>query len=341
MFGKLGRAATVLLVALPCLVSTGLQAAMPAAAEGAGPATDDATIAEADPLLDDPQRGAKAIRQLGDQLPVAAARNDLEPAQLRSLLRNDGTAWVDPQGSVFYVDPAPAGAAGSAASASAAPAAPLAQTFSLHSNPGANLTILLDFDGADVSGTGWNDSYGVTPGSQPAWDPAGDGAGFSDSEKLAVQQVWSSVAEDYAPFDVDVTTEDTGPQTLERASSADPVYGTRVLITPVTTPSRRSAPATAEGWPTSASSTASGPTASRPGCSRRRWATTRRTSPRPQPTRPGTTSASATTARRRSATTQATASGRRSWAWATTARSCSGAPARTPAPTTRRTTSPS
>ena len=110
--------------------------------------------------------------------------------------------------------------------------APLSETFSLHSNPGANLTILLDFDGAYVAGTVWNTEAGVTPATHPAWDPAGDGPAFNDTERRMVQQVWAMVAEDYAPFDVDVTTEDRGADALVRSSSGDSVYGTRVLITP-------------------------------------------------------------------------------------------------------------
>jgi hypothetical protein len=111
---------------------------------------------------------------------------------------------------------------------------PLAQTFSLHSNPDSSLKIFLDVDGADVSGTSWNSSYGVLAGAHPAWDPAGNGPSFTDSELLAVQEVWAIVAEDYAPFGVDVTTQDPGQAGLVRSSTSDTAYGTRVLITPST-----------------------------------------------------------------------------------------------------------
>jgi hypothetical protein len=202
------------------------------------------TVAQADPadarvedthlvasprLLHGPARGERAIRRLGDRLSVAAARNDLRAGQLRSLLRDDTTAWVDRDGRVYFVEPALETTGPSAPTAPAV--APLAETFSLHSNPGADLTIFLDVDGADVSGTAWNDG-GVTPGQHPAWDPAGDGAGFSDDELLVVQQVWAIVAEDYAPFGVDVTTEDPGHDGLVRTDPLDTTYGTRVLISP-------------------------------------------------------------------------------------------------------------
>ncbi len=137
-------------------------------------------------------------------------------------------------GSVFYIDPVPERSA-SLSSSPESPApriAPAADTFALHSNAGASRTILLDFDGSDVSGTAWNNYYGVTPTTQPAWDPAGDGPAFNLDERLKIQQVWAIVAEDYAPFDVDVTTEDPGPDGIVRDSSSDSTYGTRVLITP-------------------------------------------------------------------------------------------------------------
>jgi hypothetical protein len=206
--------------------------AAPAPRGAAVPADALTTSATTGPLLDAPQHGSKAIRQLGDQLDVAAARNDLRPAELRTLLRTDETAWVDTSGAVYYVDPARDSAPGAGATPATAQVAPLPETFALHSNPGASLTILLDFDGANVSGTQWNTQKNVTPGNQPAWDPAHDGPTFSDSEKIAVQQVWAVVAEDYAPFNVDVTTADPGDAGLVRSSSSDTTYGTRVLVTP-------------------------------------------------------------------------------------------------------------
>lgn len=229
---RISARARVTAVVLATCLGLGALAAVPTAAAKDPvdrPATE--TIVPAEPLLDEPLNGGEAIQELGDQLATAAARNDLRPAELTSLLREDETAWVDPQGAVFYIDPAPERPS-RATPPVASPSAPLAETFSLHSKPGASLTILLDFDGATVSGTAWNEANGVLPGAHPAWDPAGDGAAFSAAERLAVQQVWAIVAEDYAPFDVDVTTQDPGADALLRSSSADSVYGTRVLVTP-------------------------------------------------------------------------------------------------------------
>ena len=39
------------------------------------------------------------------------------------------------------------------------------------------------------------------------------------------------MSEDYAPFDIDVTTQDPGTAAITRSSSTDEAYGTRVLVT--------------------------------------------------------------------------------------------------------------
>ncbi|MET1060463.1 MAG: fibronectin type III domain-containing protein, partial [Nocardioides sp.] len=119
------------------------------------------------------------------------------------------------------------------ASLSAAPAGPFPydQTFRLHSRPGALRTIYLDFDGQDVSETAWNQGpdrirSGFYPGMSVDGDPA-----FTEAEQDIVQDVWQRVAEDYAPFEVDVTTEDPGAAALTRSGTADQVFGMRALVT--------------------------------------------------------------------------------------------------------------
>jgi hypothetical protein len=54
---------------------------------------------------------------------------------------------------------------------------------------------------------------------------------FSDAELTEIQRAWQVVAEDYAPFDVNVTTKDPGTAAIDRTSSSDLVYGTRAVIT--------------------------------------------------------------------------------------------------------------
>ena len=137
--------------------------------------------------------------------------------------------WVDQTGVLFVKDdtlppPAPAG------TPDAAPF-PNNQTFTLHSRPGAQRVLFLDFDGQAVSGTAWNSS-GISTDPQPAFDLDGSPQTWSQSEHDVVQSVYQRVAEDYAPFDLDVTTEDPGDDALHRTSAADQRFGTRVLISP-------------------------------------------------------------------------------------------------------------
>jgi PKD repeat protein len=58
-------------------------------------------------------------------------------------------------------------------------------------------------------------------------DPA-----FSDAEKAVVQESFRRIAEHFAPWDVDVTTEDPGVESLRKTSTGDLAYGIRVVIGP-------------------------------------------------------------------------------------------------------------
>ena len=61
-------------------------------------------------------------------------------------------------------------------------AVPLSNAFLLHSRPTATKTIYLDFDGFTCVGTSWNTSNNITTIVSPAYDPAGNGAAFTDAE---------------------------------------------------------------------------------------------------------------------------------------------------------------
>ena len=107
---------------------------------------------------------------------------------------------------------------------------PLDQTFTLHSAPGASKVIYLDFDGHTTSGTQWITEF--TSGddfTSPAFSYQGDST-FSDAEKERIQNIWRRVAEDYIPFNVDVTTEDPGSSALRKSGLFDDEWGVRVVI---------------------------------------------------------------------------------------------------------------
>ncbi len=90
----------------------------------------------------------------------------------------------------------------------AAAAIPIASVPVYHSRPGATRIIYLDFNGHIVTGTQWNTGTGSSPSYDCLpYDLDGDITTFSDEEQTRIQRIWARVAEDYAPFEVDVTTE--------------------------------------------------------------------------------------------------------------------------------------
>jgi hypothetical protein len=174
-----------------------------------------------------------------DRLARVARTHGMSIAEVRDLLADDATVHIGPDDRLVYVEHAGA-APGSPALAegSQALAVPLDETFRLHSNPTAGKKIYLDVDGATVADTVWNQfPYNLPAGTYGGWDPSADGESFNDAELAMVQEVWERVAEDFAPFDVDVTTENPGPDGLARTDASDTAYGVRALITSDPAPS--------------------------------------------------------------------------------------------------------
>ena len=139
---------------------------------------------------------------------------------------------VDPQGNIYVVDsllrPPPPSAEYQAAHASeAALTASLSEseTFALHSKPGATNVVYLDFNGHTITNTAWNSSYGVTSWTARPYDMDGSPTTFNTTELSNITSIWRRIAEDYAPFNVDVTTQE--PTTLTNTTG-------RILITPGT-----------------------------------------------------------------------------------------------------------
>ena len=209
----------------------------------AGPDEPPAPAPDLDLDLAGPVRGADAVEALGDDLATLAELRGLTAADLAAAF-DDPTLGVTPDGTLFYTEDHGAAqvdagedhadhdhaATGGEASVAAAAVAPLSQTFALQSKPGSARTIFLDFDGHTVSGTQWNTQFGVPSGFHVGYSLDGDYGSFTDEERQFVQDVWQRVAEDYAPFDVNVTTQDPGLAALVRSTSTDGTFGTRALI---------------------------------------------------------------------------------------------------------------
>jgi hypothetical protein len=168
--------------------------------------------------------GAKAIALLDKDLDAVAHWYGMSSNGFRQLLLTDTSVHLDRKGRVLHIDGgvptdapqgtqaggvARAGTTSAAATAVATNPFPLDQTFKLHTRPGSTRVLYLNFTGQ---------------GSNPAFDLDNLPGTFSLAEQTLIQKVWQRVAEDYAPFDVDITTE----------SPAVPAgkTGATILITP-------------------------------------------------------------------------------------------------------------
>lgn len=129
-------------------------------------------------------------------------------------------------GEIFYIDNGlplssePTDFAGSTSSK-----VPLDQVPTLHSHEPATQKIYLDFNGHVVSGTGWNELNQGHTIHAPAFDLDGDASTFNDEELAVIEDVWARVSEDFAPFEIDVTTEAPSVRSLRSGLQA-----IRVLI---------------------------------------------------------------------------------------------------------------
>jgi hypothetical protein len=175
-----------------------------------------------------------ATRPLGDafaDLDTAtrariAANHDITIEKLRQLA-SDPTLYVTAGGLLQFRDMPPPEVSNRGSEAPAGPF-PNASTFLLHSRPSATRVLYLDFDGYQLpAGTYWNEGSSY---SALRFDL--DGApGFNQAEHDAIQNTWQRIAEDYAPFDIDVTTQAPPPGVLSRANHPDPKFGGTLVFT--------------------------------------------------------------------------------------------------------------
>jgi uncharacterized protein YdeI (BOF family) len=75
----------------------------------------------------------------------------------------------------------------------------------LNSLPGAAASLYLDFDG-HFQAQGLPGIAGTSNRTSPAFSRDGDFTTFSASEQSEIRDIWAQVAEDYAPFNINVTT---------------------------------------------------------------------------------------------------------------------------------------
>ncbi|WP_076407977.1 PKD domain-containing protein [Shewanella sp. UCD-KL12] len=182
--------------------------------------------------LPEPANGEHAIGLLGAKLPEVAAWYGKTTAQFAKMIREDKSVWLDKQGRIFYVEVED--------ESQHTPTGPITtpetslseqQTFLLHSKPGADRVIFLDFDGHITTGRQWNTSYGVGTINSPAYNTEGTSDSFTQTELDRIYLMWRQVAEDYAPFNVDVTTQEPAQALITNSGNGDTQFGTRVVIT--------------------------------------------------------------------------------------------------------------
>jgi hypothetical protein len=191
-----------------------------------------------DQLLGQELQGQAALGRVQSRLAEVAAKNKLSTDHLRQILSSDKTAWLDHGGRLFYREPVAtrvernADAATSPRWAKTALPAATGPAFELHSKPGSNRVIYLDFTGHTITGTAWNANGKPATVNITPYDTDGNASNWSTAEQDVVHDVWARVAEDYAPFDVDVTTQQPADAAIDRSGASDTQYGTRVVIDP-------------------------------------------------------------------------------------------------------------
>lgn len=108
---------------------------------------------------------------------------------------------------------------------------PQFDVFNLSSKPDSDFTLFIDFDGHVTTGTTWNQVYNITSITSPGFDLDGDTNAFGESERNRIFAAWQEVAEDFAPFDINVTTKEPPLEDLMNTGGVDTRWGVRAVVT--------------------------------------------------------------------------------------------------------------
>lgn len=172
-------------------------------------------------------RGATAIAALGDRVDEVAIKNEISKEELVRLLVEDDTAWIDQSDRVFFVDKIPSvRQEADRGTIFAAGSIPTSEAFKLHSRPSADRIIYLDFTGHHSVNNAWGHNIVFPP-----FNTSGSSSTFTEGELLTIIAHWQHIAEDYAPFDVDVTTEEPPIDRLIKSGGGDKQWGVRDIHT--------------------------------------------------------------------------------------------------------------
>lgn len=152
------------------------------------------------------------LRKSLEALPATERGRAMDKLHGFSFPQNDADdLQADSEGGIFYSEsylPQPVSDSPTAGTTVALTLPPV-DALKLHSRPGATRVVFLDFDGHVISGTAWNTTSGISSYNALPFDiesPANPA--FNSDELNRIHEIWHRVAEDYAPFDIDVTTEE-------------------------------------------------------------------------------------------------------------------------------------
>lgn len=164
------------------------------------------------------RHGAAAVAAVAGELEQKVRDRGGDPARYAAALAADASLWIDAEGQMLFVDTidhdVTEGPSDPSPADPSTPTGPPPQPIRLlpsglpihHSKPGAPRTIFLDFDGATVrpASGGIVSRPSVLQGLTIDADPTT----FNPDEQAVISRTWGRVAEDWVPFDVDVTTEE-------------------------------------------------------------------------------------------------------------------------------------
>lgn len=101
--------------------------------------------------------------------------------------------------------------------AAAVPVSPFPSSLVFNSRPGAVNVLYINFSGMNVTNTQWNTQLDRTSIPAVAFSTDSDLTTFSDAEQKAIKRIWQRMAEDYAPFNINVTTQPPASYTSRTA----------------------------------------------------------------------------------------------------------------------------
>ena len=170
-----------------------------------------------------PMAGAMRGPDAAKALHGRKARPEVEPTvvdpdSLVAVMDADQSAWVTPDGLMFFADeiqheaaePADGASIAATPGQSPTPSGYAANGMPIHhSLPGATFKLYLDFDGEFLVSRSWGIFKNL-----PGYSVDFDGTAFNETEQAVISRIWGRVAEDFAPFAIDVTTE--RPAELQR-----------------------------------------------------------------------------------------------------------------------------